>query len=102
MVQPYQTTSEHVKSLNKIEKERYEVQSEFREKLEAYTVEAKERIKKEKSAILAENMRIEIRNWVKNFFQQTGKIPELPSVESGGSRVIFSRQVGIWKKKRHC
>lgn len=93
MLQPYQTTSESAKKLDKIEKERYEIQKEFHEKLEAYTVDVKERIKKEKSAIMEENMRIEIRNWVKNYYQTTGKIPELPSAESGGSRVIFSRQV---------
>ena len=42
---------------------------------------------------MEENIRIEIRNWINSYFQQTGKIPELPSVESGGSRMIFSRQV---------
>ncbi|KAJ8688227.1 hypothetical protein QAD02_024022 [Eretmocerus hayati] len=57
-----------------------------------YTIDCKERIKKERSALMEENMRIEIRNWIKNCYDQTGKIPELPSAESGGSRIIFSRQ----------
>ena len=42
---------------------------------------------------MEENIRKEIRNWVNSYFEQTGKIPELPSAESGGSRMIFSRQV---------
>lgn len=42
---------------------------------------------------MEENIRKEIRNWVNSYFQQTGKIPELPAAESGGSRMIFSRQV---------
>ncbi|XP_031776762.1 dynein regulatory complex protein 11 [Nasonia vitripennis] len=92
MLQPCQTISENTKRLEKIEKERYEKQREFQEVFDAYTVEAKERIKLEKSAIMEENMRIEIRNWISTYYQQTGKIPELPSAESGGSRMIFSRQ----------
>ena len=95
MVQPCQVISEEDRRDERIEKERYEIQSELKELYESYIVEAKERIKLEKSAIIEENIRVEIRNWVSSCYQQTGKIPELPSAESGGSRIIFSRQVCI-------
>lgn len=93
MLHPCQTISENTRKLEKIEKERYEKQKAFQEMYDSYTVEAKDRIKTEETAIMEENIRIEIRNWINNYYQQTGKIPELPSAESGGSRVIFSRQV---------
>ena len=95
MLHPHQTITENARKVEKIEKERYEVQSKFQEMYEAFTAEARERIKVEKSAVMEENMRIEIRNWISTYYQQTGKIPELPTAESGGSRVIFSRQVII-------
>ncbi|XP_077281208.1 dynein regulatory complex protein 11 isoform X2 [Temnothorax americanus] len=59
---------------------------------EMLLIEAAERIRKERSAIMEENIRSEIRTWIDTYFQQTGKIPTLPSAESGGSRMIFSRQ----------
>ncbi|XP_058792591.1 dynein regulatory complex protein 11 isoform X2 [Phymastichus coffea] len=92
MLQPSQTISNNARKLEKIEKERYEKQKEFQEVYDAYTVEAKERIRLEKSALMEENIRIEIRNWINTYYKQTCKIPELPSAESGGSRIIFSRQ----------
>ena len=33
-----------------------------------------------------------IRVWIKDFYDKTGKLPDFPSEESGGSRQIFSRQ----------
>jgi hypothetical protein len=93
MLQPYQIISKSTRQLEKITQERYEKQREYQEILDAYMVEAKERIKVEKSAIIEENIIAEIRNWITAYYQQTGKIPELPSAESGGSRIIFSRQV---------
>lgn len=34
----------------------------------------------------------EIRNWFKDYFTKTGKLPEFPSEEAGGSRNLLSRQ----------
>lgn len=95
MLQPSQEITENVRQAEKVKEERYEKQVKYQELYENLVVEAKERIRKEKSAIIEENIRSEVRNWVNTYFQQTGKIPDLPSAESGGSRIIFSRQVKL-------
>lgn len=41
---------------------------------------------------MTEDIADEIRVWIKDYYEKTGKLPELPSEESGGSRHIFSRQ----------
>lgn len=95
MLQPSQEITENVRQAEKVKEEKYEKQVNYQELYENLVVEAKERIRKEKSAIIEENIRSEVRNWVNTYFQQTGKIPDLPSAESGGSRIIFSRQVKL-------
>lgn len=93
MLQPSQVITENVKQAERLRHQRYKKQLNFQQQYENLILEAKERIRKERSAIMEENIRSEIRNWIDTYFQQTGKIPDLPSIESGGSRVIFSRQV---------
>lgn len=93
MVQPGQVITENQRNAEKIKQQRYTKQNEFQQIYEDMLVKTKDNIKAEKSAIMEENIRIDIRNWINEYFQQTGKIPELPSAESGGSRIIISRQV---------
>ncbi|XP_015436348.1 PREDICTED: IQ and AAA domain-containing protein 1 [Dufourea novaeangliae] len=92
MLQPSQEITETTRQAEKVRQERYQKQIKYQELYENLITEIKERIRKEKSAIMEENIRSEIRNWINTYFQQTGKIPDLPSAESGGSRIIFSRQ----------
>nr|XP_033333762.1 dynein regulatory complex protein 11 isoform X2 [Megalopta genalis] len=92
MLQPSQEITETARQAEKVRQERYEKQIEYQKLYETLLIETKEQIQKEKSAIMEENIRRDIRNWINTYFQQTGKIPDLPSVESGGSRIIFSRQ----------
>ncbi|XP_078041625.1 dynein regulatory complex protein 11 [Augochlora pura] len=92
MLQPSQEITETARQAEKIKQERYEKQIEYQKLYETLLTETKEQIQKEKSGIMEENIRRDIRNWINTYFQQTGKIPDLPSVESGGSRIIFSRQ----------
>lgn len=96
MLQPSQTITENARQAEKVKQQRYEKQLDFQRQYQDLVSEVKERIRNEKSAIMEENIRSEIRNWIDTYFQQTGKIPDLPSVENGGSRMIFSRQV------KHC
>lgn len=93
MLQPSQVITENARQVERLKQQRREKQLDFRRQYEALLLEAKERIRRERSAVMEENIRIEIRNWIDTYFQQTGKIPDLPSAESGGSRMIFSRQV---------
>ncbi|XP_070518550.1 dynein regulatory complex protein 11 [Cardiocondyla obscurior] len=92
MLQPSQVITENARQVEKLKQHRYEKQADFQQQYEDLILEATERIRKERSAIMEENIRIEIRNWIDTHFQQTGKIPDLPSAESGGSHMIFSRQ----------
>ncbi|XP_072753683.1 IQ and AAA domain-containing protein 1-like isoform X4 [Anoplolepis gracilipes] len=92
MLQPSQTITENARRAERLKQQRYEKQLDFQQQYQDLILEAKERIRNEKSAIMEENIRSEIRNWIDTYFQQTGKIPDLPSAESGGSRMIFSRQ----------
>lgn len=93
MLQPSQVITESARQAERLKQQRYEKQVDFQRQYEGLILEATERIRKERSAIIEENIRSEIRSWVDTYFQQTGKIPDLPSAESGGSRMIFSRQV---------
>ncbi|XP_032664445.1 dynein regulatory complex protein 11 [Odontomachus brunneus] len=92
MLQPSQVVTENARQVERLKQQRHEKQLDFQRLYESLLLEAKERIRKERSAVMEENIRIEIRNWIDTYFQQTGKIPDLPSAESGGSRMIFSRQ----------
>lgn len=96
MVPEALVVTEDDKKAAQVEQERYARQALYKEQYESYLLEAKERIKAEHSAVMEENIRIEIRNWLNSCFKQTGKIPELPTAESGGSRIIFSRQVSFF------
>lgn len=93
MLPPNQVKMENIRKTENIIHYRHEKQIKFQEIYEKLIKETTERIRKERSAVMEENMRSEIRNWINDYFQQTGKIPDLPSAESGGSRFIFSRQV---------
>lgn len=34
----------------------------------------------------------ELRRWITEYYERTGKFPDFPSEEGGGSRAMFSRQ----------
>lgn len=33
----------------------------------------------------------ELRRWIREYYDRTGRFPEMPSEESGGSRAMYSR-----------
>ncbi|KAK0171580.1 hypothetical protein PV328_005017 [Microctonus aethiopoides] len=92
MIQPSQIITENYRIADKVKQARYLKQLEFQQLHEKMVMETQEFLKVEKTTIMEENMRCEIRCWINEYFQQTGKIPELPSADSGGSRLIISRQ----------
>ena len=73
-------------------KQRYKLQDEYQQ----LTVEAlqhfQNKINKKQGSAITEEMSDEIRNWIKDFYNRTGKFPEFPSDEAGGSRHLLSRQ----------
>lgn len=54
-------------------------------------VEIKAKIKAEKSEAMMSEMRDEIQNWLLEYYKHSTKLPEFPSEERGGSRLMFSR-----------
>lgn len=93
MVQPSHAITENARQAERVRNYRHEKQKEFQELYEQMVDDTSKFIRAERSALMEENLRAEIRNWINTYFEQTGKIPELPSAESGGSRIILSRQV---------
>lgn len=54
--------------------------------------EAKEDILSKYSTSLSEQIADEIRNWFREYQNRSGKFPEFPTEENGGSRQLLSRQ----------
>lgn len=52
----------------------------------------KEEITTKQTIPLTEEIGDEIRLWFRDYHTKTGKLPDFPSEEVGGSRHIFSRQ----------
>lgn len=55
-------------------------------------IEAKEDILNKYSTTLSEQIADEVRNWFKAYQKRSGKFPEFPTEENGGSRQLLSRQ----------
>ncbi|XP_055386862.1 dynein regulatory complex protein 11 [Condylostylus longicornis] len=86
--------SEAIEKMNDIIAERYKTQEEYREKFEVALKNVKEEIKNKQGAVLMEDMADDIRAWIKDSYEKTGKFPDFPSEDSGGSRHIFSSRQG--------
>lgn len=73
------------------------MQAIFKEDYERTLKLAKEDITKKHKVPLSEEIADEIRVWFKEYQCRTGKFPEFPSEDNGGSRHLLSRQgsVGI-------
>lgn len=71
---------------------RYQQQTEFREDFEKSLVATKELISKKQGVAIAEQIADEVRDCFKDVHLQTGKLPDFPSEENGGSRNLMSRQ----------
>lgn len=41
---------------------------------------------------LNEQIGDELRRWIGEYYERTGKFPDFPSEEAGGSRAMYSRQ----------
>lgn len=72
--------------------QRHQVQMEFQKSFETAMKKYEDEIKSKQGSTMSEDMSDEIRNWFKDYFTKTGKFPEFPSEEAGGSRHLLSRQ----------
>lgn len=75
----------------KIFNRRYAVQEEFKEKYLSTATLMHEEIKCKHGAAMTEDIADELRSWIKDCYEKSGKLPDFPSEEQGGSLHIFSR-----------
>lgn len=71
---------------------RYGIQEQYKQSYENALKEAKEDILNKYSTTLSEQIADEIRNWFREYQSRSGKFPEFPTQENGGSRHLISRQ----------
>ncbi|CAH2094784.1 unnamed protein product [Euphydryas editha] len=80
------TRSEEIKQIRRnLQKER---DSEFQKAL----VEIEEKLRAQHEVKINERIGDELRRWISEYYERTGKLPEFPSEEAGGSRAMYSRQ----------
>jgi SpoVK/Ycf46/Vps4 family AAA+-type ATPase len=72
--------------------ERYRLQKEYRKYYEDELQKFEEEIVRKRGAVMSEEMSDQIRNWFKDYYNKTGKFPDYPSEDAGGSRHLLSRQ----------
>lgn len=70
---------------------RYANQEAFKEKYESTLEMVREEIKTKHGPNMTEDIADEIRAWIKDCYDKTGKLPDFPSEDQGGSLHIFSR-----------
>lgn len=71
---------------------RYEIQREYQENYENSLKLTKDLIGEKQGVNITENIADEIRIWFKDYQIRTGKFPDFPSEDNGGSRHLLSRQ----------
>lgn len=76
----------------KLTQDRYKLQNEYRKTYEDSLDVTKQDISKKFGVPLSEEIGDEIRNWFKDTQTRTGKFPDFPSEDNGGSRHLLSRQ----------
>ncbi|GLH14336.1 Spastin [Gryllus bimaculatus] len=91
MLQPTYTVTDARQKAEEVVKVRHRVQKEYQEQFEQALIIEKERILRNRGGAMKEEIADEVRNWFIQYEQATGKFPEIPSEESGGSALIFSR-----------
>ncbi|XP_013111393.2 dynein regulatory complex protein 11 [Stomoxys calcitrans] len=83
--------AEKANALNQIYERRYATQDAFKQKFEATLELVREEIRTKHGANMTEDIADEIRAWIKDYYDKTGKLPDFPSEDQGGSLHIFSR-----------
>ncbi|KAL0271263.1 UNVERIFIED_CONTAM: hypothetical protein PYX00_008408 [Menopon gallinae] len=89
MVHPSFMPSEERKKAVEVQKLRRELQQQYQAEYEKTVEEEKELCRKTKGGQMMEDMADQIRNWYMQYKNQSGKFPDLPSEESGGSALLF-------------
>ncbi|XP_037956231.1 dynein regulatory complex protein 11 [Teleopsis dalmanni] len=83
--------AERTDKLNEIYERRYATQDAYKERYEATLQRMREEIKTKHGPTMTEDIADEIRAWIKDCLDKTGKLPDFPSEDQGGSLHLFSR-----------
>ena len=75
-----------------VRRQRHKTQTDYHQQYVDTLKRFEDEIKGKQGSPMMEDMSDEIRNWFKDYFMRTGKLPEFPSEEAGGSRNLLSRQ----------
>ncbi|XP_024085747.1 IQ and AAA domain-containing protein 1 [Cimex lectularius] len=86
------TSTEERQRAEEVKNIRRQLQEERETEYQKALAVEKENIKKNEGPVMIEEMGDEVRAWFMGYKEQTGKFPDLPSEEAGGSALIFSRQ----------
>ncbi|KAK9503010.1 hypothetical protein O3M35_011673 [Rhynocoris fuscipes] len=86
------TSTEERKRAEEVKELRRELQAEREIEFQNALVTIKDQIYHTRGPVMMEEMADEVRAWFSGYKEQTGKFPDLPSEEAGGSALIFSRQ----------
>jgi IQ and AAA domain-containing protein len=72
--------------------ERHKTQAEYQQKYLDTMKRFENEIMNKQGATMSEDMADEIRKWFNDYLEKTGKLPDFPTEEAGGSRHLLSRQ----------
>lgn len=71
---------------------RRRLQKEREEEYQKALIAIDEQLKAQHEVRINEQIGDELRRWIREYYDRTGRFPEMPSEESGGSRAMYSRQ----------
>ncbi|XP_049877843.1 dynein regulatory complex protein 11 [Pectinophora gossypiella] len=88
---PYVESAE-VKKAEEVKQYRRQLQKEREKEYQEALVAMEQQLRAQHGVRLNEQIGDELRRWIKEYYERTGRFPDFPSEEGGGSRAMFSRQ----------
>ncbi|KAG6454726.1 hypothetical protein O3G_MSEX008840 [Manduca sexta] len=88
---PYMESVE-IKRAEEVKEYRRNLQLQRDEEYKEALVSIEQQLRTQHGVRINEQIGDELRRWIKEYYERTGKFPELPSEEAGGSRTMYSRQ----------
>ncbi|KAI8424812.1 hypothetical protein MSG28_006744 [Choristoneura fumiferana] len=86
------TESKEIQKSEEIKQYRRNLQKERWNEYQNALIIIEEQLRKQHGVKLNEQIGTELRRYISEYFERTGRLPDFPSEEGGGSRAMFSRQ----------
>ncbi|KAJ8723713.1 hypothetical protein PYW07_007693 [Mythimna separata] len=87
---PY-SESEAARKAEEVKDYRRKLQLEREKEYQAALISIEEDLRAQHEKKINEQIGDELRRWIREYYDRTGRFPEMPSEESGGSRAMYSR-----------